>query len=214
MLTLSIILAAVSLLMVVLLFLLGYRNAKLTAENAVLHERNLSSREAVSRGEDRPDEPALSADDILEAIRHAGYVPDKDETWIRFMVQGEAFYVDTDRLPLFFVERHYTVDPAEWDMDLLRQAAHLMSDELTFVKATFGDESYEDGKFGLRYFIAALDRNYPSLRDNITRYVSIIKEAAARMGEIYNELEEKRKDASLAVNPFKSSSQGENPVLS
>ena len=70
----------------------------------------------------------LTANGIEEAIRHAGYVPDRSENWIRFMVSGEPFYVETDRLPSVFVLRQFGVDSKEWEMDWLKQASHLMSD--------------------------------------------------------------------------------------
>lgn len=161
--------------------------------------------------EAKTDSEVLTVYSVMEAVRFAGYVPEKDEHWIRFMASGEPFLIDTERLPQIFVVRDYGVDTKEWEMDLLKHAAHLMSDDLIMVKAIF----YEDAQScELRFFVAAMDRNYSSLRDNLTRYIGLIYEGKNRMSEIYESLVREKRDAAVTANPFTPASQSENKVLS
>ena len=94
-------------------------------------------------------------------------------------------------------------------MDLLREAAHKMSDELVMVKATFSD----DGK-SMRFFVAAQDRNYESLRANITPYLRIIQDGERLMNEEYNKMVEEKRKAALAAQPVIPPVKQESKVLS
>ena len=140
----------------------------------------------------------LTVEGIEASVRHAGYVPDKNDNIIRFMVAGDVYYVDASRLPSVFVVKQYKVDPNEWEMDLLKHAAHLMSDELIMVKATFYED--EEGT-SLKFFVAALDANNASFQDNLTRYISIIEDGRGEMHETYEKLVKEKRDAALAINP-------------
>jgi len=94
-------------------------------------------------------------------------------------------------------------------MDLLRDAAHLMSDELIMVKATFLDEGRT-----LNFFVAAQDRNYESFRANLTNYMHILEDGQRKMNEEYHRLVDEKREAALAANPVIPSTQSENKVLS
>ena len=145
-----------------------------------------------------PDED-LSPEGIEEAVRQAGYVPERKDGYIRFMVQGESYSVSTDRLPLVFVLKGYTVDEGDWDMDLFRKAAHLMSDELAIVKASF-DEF--EGTIHLRFFTASRDATVRNLRDNLPAYVEVINSGQRRMSEIYDELIKERDEPTTTTPLF------------
>ena len=211
MLILIIILAAFSILSQVLLILKSKDNNKLLVENGKLMERiDMLAEQMKIVPVSSADEP-LTIEQVMEAVRFAGYVPEKDEQWVRFMVSGELFLIDTERLPQIFVVRDYSVDTKEWEMELLKHAAHLMSDDLIMVKAIF----YEDAqRCDLRFFVAAMDRNYSSLRDNLTRYIGLIYEGKNRMNEIYESLVKEKRDAAVTANPFMPANQPENKVLS
>ena len=128
-----------------------------------------------------------------------------------FQVSGEPFYVETGRLPSVFVLRQYGVDTKEWEMDLLKQAAYLMSDELMMVKAIFDEDKDETG---LRFLVAALDANNASFQQNLTRYVDLIENGRRKMNEFYEGLVKEKREAALTVNPFMSSVQPENKIMS
>lgn len=151
----------------------------------------------------------LNIGKIADAVRMEGFFPEVEETGVRFKGQGESFYVDAERLPLFFVVKSYNVDPDNWEMDILRDAAHLMSDALILVKATFSD----DGRT-LNFFVAAQDRNYESFRANLTHYMRIIEDGQRKMNEEYNRMVDEKREAALKANPVMPSVQHENKILS
>ena len=185
------------------------QRTKLFEENCEMKARQELAAESAVPGQS--DSQSLTVDDVVESVRFAGYVPEKGEGWIRFMISGAPYLIDTGRLPQIFVVRDFDVDTKEWEMDLLKHAAHLMSDELIMIKAIF----FEDAEgCELRFFVAAMDRNYASFRDNLTRYIGLIQQGQAKMNEIYENLVKEKRDAAIATNPFKPASQTENKVLS
>lgn len=138
----------------------------------------------------------LTVDKITEAIRMEGYFPEIEGDLVTFKAQGESYYVDTERLPMFFIVKWYNVDPTAWDMDLLRTAAHKMSDDLVMVKAGVS----EDDKT-INYFIAAQDRNYESFRTNLVYYLHILNDGQQKLAQEYNRMAEENKNAVLPDNP-------------
>ena len=145
MIALSIILGVACAILLVLLSSQDNKNTKLAVENSLLKGRMEGLQEKLAQQAPDADEP-LTAEGIAEAVRRAGYVPEVNEKWVRFMIQGEPFYVETGRLPQVFVLRQYNVDTKEWEMDILRHAAHVMSDDLIMIKATFDDDVDENVK--------------------------------------------------------------------
>ena len=137
----------------------------------------------------------LTVEKIADAIRMEGYVPEKEGNLVSFKAQGEGYYVDTDRLPMFFLVKWYNVDPTAWDMDILRAAAHKMSDDLVMVKAGVS----EDDKT-LNFFIAAQDRNYESFRTNLVYYLHILNDGQQKLAQEYNRMVEEIKDPVLPDN--------------
>ena len=201
----------------VLLMILGRqdeKNSALAAENGLLKGRMESFQEKMSATSSPSSDSSatLTVADIEAAVRHAGYVPDSSEGWVRFMVAGEKYYIDTARLPLLFVTRFYTVETSDWDMDLLKKAAHLLSDEMVMVKAIF-DEKPDSTT--LRFIIAAMDGNYASLRDNLMPYINIVNDGSRRMSEIYERLVEEKNNPAIAIKKaLSSNAQSESKLLS
>lgn len=182
-------------------------------ENSLLKGRMEGLQEKLAQQAPDADEP-LTAESIAEAVRRAGYVPEVNENWIRFMIQGEPFYVETGRLPQVFVLRQYNVDTKEWEMDILKHAAHMMSDDLIMIKATFDDDVDENGGTGLRFFVAAMDRNYSSFSNNLMRYIHLIEDGRQHMNEVYEKLVKEKSDAALTISPFLPVEQKENKIMS
>ena len=161
-------------------------------------------------GVDDVDSHQLNKESAMEAIRFNGYVPDADEHWINFMVQGEHYAIDADRFPILVMMKHYNLNHNEWDMDLMHKAAHQVSDELIMGKVLFTGEE-EDG---IAFQIAAIENKYGHFKDCLTRYISIIEESQARMSKIYNDLDEKRKEGLSLLPQLGAGAQGEKKVLS
>ena len=154
------------------------------------------------------DSHQLNKESAMEAIRFNGYVPDADEHWINFMVQGEHYAIDADRFPILVMMKHYNLNHNEWDMDLMHKAAHQVSDELIMGKVLFTGEE-EDG---IAFQIAAIENKYGHFKDCLTRYISIIEESQARMSKIYNDLDEKRKEGLSLLPQLGAGAQGEKQV--
>ena len=150
----------------------------------------------------------LTVDKIAEALRFNGYVPEIREDTVVFRVQGETYLIDVERLPLFFLIKGYNVDPSEWDMDLMREAAHKLSDELAMVKAVISDDDQV-----IRFFVAAQDRNYASFRDNLPAYLNILESGQHFHDEEYKRLDEKRNET-LNAQPIIPPPVTENKILS
>ena len=200
----------------ILLLVLGRQDdkiASLSAENGLLKGRMENIREERQSGNytSVSSEGSLTVADIEDAVRHAGYVPETNDNWVKFMAAGEAFHIDTARLPQIFIHRYYNVQTSDWDMPLLKHAAHLMSDDLIMVKAIF-DERPEGTT--LRFFVATMDRNYQSFRDNLMAYLGIIVDGNRRMTEIYDKLVEEKNQPVVQSNPFTPTGQQENKLLS
>ena len=202
---------AVCALLMVILYFQDRKNTGLALENGMMKVRIETMQSQIDgKGSVVPTEP-LSVDGIEEAVRHAGYVPDRKEGWILFMVAGEPFFIETGRLPSVFVIRDYDVDTKEWEMDLLKHAAHLMADELIMVKAIFIED---EESTGLRFLVGALDANNASFQENLTKYLTLISDANRRMHEIYDQLVKDKQDSALSLSPCLPAPKSENKVLS
>jgi hypothetical protein len=163
------------------------------------------------KSEDRHAEAPepLTVSKIADAVRMEGFFPESDETGVKFKAQGESFYIDAERLPLVFILKSYNVDPNEWEMDILRDAAHLMSDALIMVKATFTDDDRT-----LNFFVAAQDRNYESFRANLTNYMRIIEDGQRKMNEEYHCMVDEKREAAIAAQPVVPPARTDTKVMS
>ena len=180
------------LLSLALVALLWYTNKVNRQANLELLKRIPAAEEARPSAEVQP----LTIDKIADAIRMEGYFPEMEGDLVTFKVQGKGYYVDTERLPMFFLVKWFNVDPTAWDMDILRAAAHKMSDDLVMVKAGVS----EDDKT-LNFFIAAQDRNYESFRANLVYYLHILNDGQQKLAQEYNRMVEEKKNAVLPDNP-------------
>lgn len=181
---------------------------QLERDNKWLKEQRNQVTESV--GVDDVDVHPLDKETAMEAIRFNGYVPDADEHWIKFMVQGEHYAIDADRFPVLVMMKHYNLDHNEWDMDLMHKAAHQVSDELIMGKVLFTGEE-EDG---IAFQITAIENKYDHFKDCLTRYISIIEESQARMSKIYNDMEAKRKEGLTMFPQIGPDAKSEKKVLS
>ena len=183
---------------------------KLTEDLMWQREANMQLlKQEPAKNEERTYLEPLNVDKIAEAVRSEGFIPETEGNWVSFKVQGEGYHVDANRLPLVFIVKGYSVDPKDWEMDLLREAAHQMSDELVMVKATFSD----DGK-DMRFFVAARDRNFESFRSNLTSYLGILEDGQRVMNERYNKMVDEKREAAIAAKPYAPQVKQENKVLS
>ncbi|MBQ9893469.1 MAG: hypothetical protein IJM35_09990 [Bacteroidales bacterium] len=153
----------------------------------------------------------LTLEGVEATVRHAGYVPETTNGCVHFVTSGKYYIIDTTGLPLLFFSCYYNIQTNEWDMDLFKKAAHLMSDDLIMVKAIIEDSP---DSTVLRFVVAAMDRNYPSFTDNIMSYLRIINDGDRYLIETYNRLVEEKKNQDLSINPFASSARQDTKLLS
>ena len=206
---------AIAIMLAVLLWDLHTTNRKLSEDNRRQQEANLELLKRIpvtnecNAAEDSQQLTPLTVEKIADAVRMEGFFPEVEDTGVRFKVQGESFYVDAERLPLIFLLKGYNVDPNDWEMDILRNAAHRMSDALIMVKATISDDDRS-----LNFFVAAQDRNYESFRANLASYLRIIEDGQRKMNEEYHKMLDEKREAALKANPVIPPVQHENKVLS
>lgn len=165
---------------------LKYENDKLK-KNAV-QASTVSAASVDDQGSRRLDREL-----IMEAIRYNGFVPEAEDNWIFFKKQGDTYGIVTERLPMFIIMRHYDLDKKEWNMELLRQAAHKVSDEIIMAKVLLTGEDEN----GISFQITSFEDNYEHLKDFLCQYLSIIDESYARLFDTYNELENKKSEMTL-----------------
>lgn len=213
MIALTILLAAACIVLLAMLSLQDRRNATLSAENGLMKLRMETLEEKLSQRDPQGEDP-LTADGMMKAVRHLGYLPDRLEDSIRFMVSGDVFHIVTERIPQVFIFKDFAVDSGEYDIRLMKYAAHLLSDELFMVKATIEDVDDKPDLFNLHFFVAATEHTYSSFRENLPVYISLIDESAYRLNEIYKDLIEKKKAASIGVHPFMTREQLERKTVS
>lgn len=184
-------LAVFCLILMFVLFKQDDKNTKLAAENGLMKGRIETLQEwGVSAGRIYPTaEAPLTVEDVETAVSRAGYVPYTSDNKVQLMVDDRQFTIDTSRLPQLLICSDGVVQTSEWDMELLKKAAHLTSDELIMVKAVFHEKP--DSTI-LNFYIAAMDRNYLSFRANLMTYINAINVGIIRIHEIYDQLMEEK----------------------
>ncbi len=141
-------------------------------------------------------EKLLTVEGIAECVRSVGYEPRMGEGSIGFVKENEAYVIDAERLPRFFISKSYRVNPDKCDLELMQRAAHQMSDDVMMVKADISEGTDDEGNCELRFFLAAMDRTLGGFRQNLADYIEIIDEGQRRLGNMYNQLMEEKNDVS------------------
>ena len=65
----------------------------------------------------------LTPDLVADVVKFNGYVPDKKEDAVFFMVQGEHYCVTTDMLPCVAIIKRFNISEDGYDIELIREAA-------------------------------------------------------------------------------------------
>lgn len=220
---------AIAIIVIVIILVLPYglmvkgynENTKLTEENTWLKSRldtlltQPETQEKPAIPEVTPEDP-LTIDQIALAIqdRHYGYVQEMTQDAVLFTVKDLKYKLYTDRLPQICLVLQFGVEPEKFNLELLKQAAHLMSDDLIMVKAKINEEPWSDGRIGLLFFLVALDRNYSSFKENLDFYIDIINDGRQNMMEHYEQLEKEREEAIPLLSPYSSTDAKENKMIS
>ena len=216
-LTIAIIVIVIILVLPYGLLVKGYNeNTKFTEENAQLNSRlDAIQLKMIESAPEKKEEP-LTIEKIALAIqdRHYGYVQEVAQDAIYFSVKDLNYTLYTDRLPQICLVLQFGVDPETCNLEILKHAAHLMSDDLIMVKAQINEEPWSDGRIGLIFFVVAMDRNYSSFKENLDRYIDIINDGRQNMIEHYEQLEKEREEAIPLLSPYSSADAKENKMIS
>lgn len=186
------------------------KNAKLTADNALMKGRVEEMEKAVAS---RPaaDDKSLTIEGIADAVRHLGFTPECEDGNVLFNIGDDRLYIDARRLPVLFVNHIYNVETEKWNLDIMRRAAHLVSDELVMVKALVHED--QDGAT-LRFFVAAMDRTATSLKYNLRSYLGLINDASNRLMEIYDGIVKEQDTPADILKPLTDSIKPKDNVAS
>ena len=153
---------------------------------------------------------ALTIEGIVEAVRATGYTMRRDGDSVAFIKDGDRYVIEAGTEPRIFIRKGYRVDPAEWDLDVMKKAAYRMSDDIIMVKAHFSDETDEDGAIHLTFFLAVMDRTLRGFRENLPEYIDIIDQGKQRLGEFYDQLVKDKTDSATLNGLAASSSHNQN----
>lgn len=161
---------------------------------------------------DDQDLRKLTPELVTDIIKYYGYVPGEFDGFVAFMIQGERYFIRTDRLPYLALEKQYTIDPDKYELGLFRKAAAMLTDEIFIGKVSIS----EDGET-LRFGADAYEPTYGHCRDALVCYLNIIHQMQNRLHEIYEELLNKKDNQKkLEAIGFRTgeSKTGENKLLS
>lgn len=162
---------------IAIVFILLYMKENEKCENLKYDNEKLKKDAAqagiVSAAACEYDSRRLDRDLIMEAIRYNGFVAEAEDNWIFFKKQGDTYGIVTERLPMFIIMRHYDLDKNEWNMEILRQAAHKVSDEIIMAKVLLTGEDENE----ISFQITSFEDDYEHLKDFLCQYLSIIDES-------------------------------------
>lgn len=132
---------------------------------------------------DDQEQRELTPELVEDALKYNGYVPAAEDMFVVFMIQGERYFVRTDRLPYFMIEKPYSLDKDKYDIVLLREAASRITDSI-FIGKIFLSEDGEN----LRFQADAYEPTYGHLRDSIGCYLGVIHEMQKQLHDVYEDM--------------------------
>ncbi len=154
----------------------------------------------------------LTPDLVADVVKFNGYVPDKKEDAVFFMVQGDHYYVPTDMLPSVAIMKRFNISEGNYDIALMREAARKATESRFMGKAGVS----EDGK-SLIFFTASIEPKYGHFRDVFNDSVSVVNDIENLFGETYNQMLRDKEDiARIEANgiPVESAGKREGKIVS
>ena len=149
-----------------------------------LEEEVVSLKERLNKAE-----LPLMIESAARAVTDAGYAPRIKDHYVIFKVEGVDVFIDCAQLPQVYISIFYNIDTATEDLELVKAAAGVVTDEMFMAKAVVGEN---DGIPYIKFFIAAIEHGYSNFRDNLDSYVWLIFRAYSKSIEYYNNYIAKR----------------------
>ncbi len=202
----------------ILLLILGKQDEKdssLSVENRLLKDRLTILQDAGARPSDEIPQPEqhdkkLTQELVCEAVRFNGYVPTPDDGFVMFMVGGEKYFIQTERIPYLLIDKSYAIQKADYDMVLFRRAASEVTSQIIMGKVIISD----DGS-SLRFNLDSFENRYEHFRDALPTFIGIINETQQRFGRRYDELKaEQERQRKAILGPFVQGERPEGKVMS
>lgn len=139
--------------------------------------------------DDSQDRWKITPQLVADAVKHVGYVPVVSDGSVEIRIQGEKYFIRTERLPYLTVEKGYSVTPEDFDMELMRQAAAIATRDIFIGKVLMS----EDGNI-LLFQADAFEPSYGHFRDSIQSYLDIIIDSQERLRNVYEDLRKKKEE--------------------
>ncbi|MBQ6311210.1 MAG: hypothetical protein IJK74_06650 [Bacteroidales bacterium] len=136
----------------------------------------------------------LNVETAMEAIKYNGFIPETDGTWIRFMVQGEKFFVDVTRCPVVHFSYSFSIDQNH-NVEDMKKAMLLLSDRIIMGRAYI-----EEDNEGISFIVDSFERNYGHFRDTLNDYINLLYETRRRFGILYDEIQTKRNEENKIIS--------------
>ena len=182
--------------------------SNLSARPAETHPARVEQRGLVDDQNNWDMTPQLVGD----VVRYNGYIPETLERGVIFRIQGETYLIRTDRLPYIWLEKSYSIDPGDYDMPLLKEAAREITEGIFIGKTLITDDNTS-----LRFQADAFEPKYGHFRDALGCYLDVIHNMQNRLREVYEEKrKQKENQQQLESMGFrqKEEAPGEHKILS
>ncbi len=155
-----------------------------------------SPKEVPAPSVDDQDLRDLTPDLVADVVRFNGYIPDKKEDAVFFMVQGDRYCVSTDMLPCVAIMKRFVISEEGYDIAMMREAARNATESRFMGKCGVSP----DGKL-LTFFTASLEPKYGHFRDVFNDMVSVVNDMENLFGETYRQMVRDKEDmAKLEAN--------------
>lgn len=125
---------------------------------------------------------SLTHELIKEAVRFNGFVPiDLNEDLIGFKVNGENYCITTGALPIINIHKGYSIDPADYDIDIMKKASAFVTDNCIVGKVSVDED-------GIGFNVGTIECSYEHLCASLNYYLRVIQDLKDRHCQIYQDL--------------------------
>lgn len=158
-------------------------------------QRNEKSAEAAPQSAATSQKLPLTINNVGEAIRYNGYIPEQIKNAFGFKVQGEQYAVifieDASVAELY---KGYRCEYKDYDIDLFKKAAQIVEDKYLFGKIRVQPEEDNDAEFGIEFEISSFELYYEHFRDALPHYIQAMNQIISSFKEEYDKLVEAKQN--------------------
>lgn len=181
-------------------------NASLNKDNEWLRkQRDEKSAEAAPQTAASSQKLPLTSNNIGEAVRFNGIIPEQINNTFYFKVQGEKYaLLFHEDVSVVEVYKGYSCEYEDFDFDLFKQAAKTVEDEYLVGKIRVLEKDDNNAEFGIEFQVSGFELYYEHFRDDFSKYINAINQIIAAHREEYNKLlDAKQSGADLSMDDSK-----------